>query len=443
MLIPQQLLNFLRRFRDRVKSKISGVYALVDQLAVSGTNFLTFVVIGRSCGASELGIYSLTFSLLVVVLVTLQSLVSVPYVNLLRRRNGSSRARFSGNALTLVAILAALSLVPVLVGGVGFHFRGKPEVAIALYCLATAVPFTMLREFARRYLFANLLFRQAMLLDVVISAFQIGAVIALVFLGIISAASVWISVGASCALGAVVWLIVMRGDFQVSRRRLKLSAVRHWRFGKWIFASELTTSLRSQLVNWFLMLAGGALTTGLFAASAAFARLLNPFFLAITNVLEPVMARRYADHGIGELLRLVRKFTILLCGVLSPACLVIHFFGSEIMALIFGGEFAVSGGALSLLVAAMFVSMIGVPMTFALRAMRRPDLSFRIRLSGFVTCLLLAPALIPIWKVVGAAAAVLVSTMVSAAVRWLVFRRVVADQADSTNCAQLAVTPSS
>src|SRR2546429_36531 len=39
--------------------------ALIDQAVVSGTSFLTTILIGRWCGASELGIYALGFSLLV------------------------------------------------------------------------------------------------------------------------------------------------------------------------------------------------------------------------------------------------------------------------------------------------------------------------------------------------------------------------------------------
>lgn len=39
--------------------------SLLDQAVVSGTSFITTLLIGRICGAEELGIYSLAFTLIV------------------------------------------------------------------------------------------------------------------------------------------------------------------------------------------------------------------------------------------------------------------------------------------------------------------------------------------------------------------------------------------
>src|SRR5581483_6028917 len=52
--------------------------ALMDQAVVSGTSFLTTVLIGRWCGASELGVYALGFSLLVSWGCVHQSLIALP-----------------------------------------------------------------------------------------------------------------------------------------------------------------------------------------------------------------------------------------------------------------------------------------------------------------------------------------------------------------------------
>ena len=53
--------------------------ALMDHAVVSGTSFLTTILIGRWCGASELGVYSLGFSLLVSWGCVHQSLIALPY----------------------------------------------------------------------------------------------------------------------------------------------------------------------------------------------------------------------------------------------------------------------------------------------------------------------------------------------------------------------------
>src|SRR3954471_14828370 len=66
------------------------IAALVDQALVSGTRFLTTIIIGRYCGAADLGTYSLAFSLLILGGCFQEAIVTTPYAVLgqrLRRRS--------------------------------------------------------------------------------------------------------------------------------------------------------------------------------------------------------------------------------------------------------------------------------------------------------------------------------------------------------------------
>src|ERR1051325_11854112 len=60
---------------------LSGMHALAlaDQAVVSGTSFLTSVLIGRWAGSSQLGIYAIGLSLLISVVAVQNSLISLPY----------------------------------------------------------------------------------------------------------------------------------------------------------------------------------------------------------------------------------------------------------------------------------------------------------------------------------------------------------------------------
>jgi len=44
-------------------SRMSGVIAIVDQGVASAATFFASVIVGRCCGSTELGIYSLAFTL--------------------------------------------------------------------------------------------------------------------------------------------------------------------------------------------------------------------------------------------------------------------------------------------------------------------------------------------------------------------------------------------
>src|SRR5436190_12762522 len=82
------------------RAAIAGVWhwlvALVDQALVSGTRFLATIIVGRYCGAGELGTYTLAFSLLVLVGCFQEAIVTTPYAVFGQRLRRRSRATYAG-----------------------------------------------------------------------------------------------------------------------------------------------------------------------------------------------------------------------------------------------------------------------------------------------------------------------------------------------------------
>src|SRR6185503_4571137 len=72
-----------------------------DQCLVSGTNFLTLVVMGRACGMYELGVYSLAFTAVVTLMALQESLLIAPYT-VINTRFRSAERRSAYCAATLV-----------------------------------------------------------------------------------------------------------------------------------------------------------------------------------------------------------------------------------------------------------------------------------------------------------------------------------------------------
>ena len=105
----------------------SALLSLADQAISSGTNFLTGVIIGRTCAAEEFGLYLLGFSLLVFALDVQNSLISTPFVVLSPRLEASARARYTGSTLVHQLCLSAVTVF-VLLGGAFALSKGlRPE----------------------------------------------------------------------------------------------------------------------------------------------------------------------------------------------------------------------------------------------------------------------------------------------------------------------------
>src|SRR5881227_1265782 len=137
------------------RAAIAGIWhwvmALVDQALVSGTRFLATIIVGRSCGAGELGTYSLAFSLLVLGGCFQEAIVTTPYAVLGQRLRRRSKAAYAG-AVARMHFLAALGGAVFLVGvaAVGFLFKipGLPTIA---FVLAVTLPCSLAIEFVRRF----------------------------------------------------------------------------------------------------------------------------------------------------------------------------------------------------------------------------------------------------------------------------------------------------
>ena len=93
--------------------------ALTDQSVVSGTRFVTTLMIGRWCGAGELGLYSLIFTLMILILGAQQSLIATPYTVYGNRLSGVARREYAGSAMVHCLLLGLISLAVLTLSGGG------------------------------------------------------------------------------------------------------------------------------------------------------------------------------------------------------------------------------------------------------------------------------------------------------------------------------------
>ena len=159
----------VRRLFDRLTGK--STIALIDQAITSGANFAAVVVVGRAAGADDLGVYSLGFTLLMLVSAAQESLVSSPYTFYSHRVDGDDRAKLAGSSLVHamgLMLIAVVSLVGVAA------LMGRSPLADVLWILAAMTPFLLAREYARKFAFAELRMSAALALDATAAGLQIG-----------------------------------------------------------------------------------------------------------------------------------------------------------------------------------------------------------------------------------------------------------------------------
>jgi O-antigen/teichoic acid export membrane protein len=126
---------------------------------------------------------------------------------------------------------------------------------------------------------------------------------------------------------------------------------------------------------------------------------------------------------------------LVLGAVLSVFCLIIFFFGADIMRLLYRDEvYAGNSHVLGVLALAALVAAVGIPASLALAAAGRARPVAVVMLCSAAVNTLLVILLLPKWGLMGAAYAVLVGETAGAIGRWAAFWLLVPlyDEARST-----------
>jgi O-antigen/teichoic acid export membrane protein len=408
--------------------------ALFDQVVVSGTSFLTTILIGRSCGADELGVYSLGLSMLVSWACVQEALIALPYTIGWHRSVHEARSEYAGSVLVHQLLLSALAVVVLSIAAMLLGLAGTvPGLATVTGVLAAVMPFALLREFGRRFAFAHLHMTKALVLDLSVSAMQLAGLGLLAWYGALSATTSFAAVGGSCALTATVWLYLARGNFVIRGGLVRRTMQQSWGLGKWLFASQIALFVQGYISYWLLAWTVGTQATGVYAACMSVVLFSNPLILGLSNILAPRAALAFAQGGGAKLRRDVFRNTLLLGATMTLFCALVLIAGDDVMRLLYHGQqYEGHGHTVTVLALAMLASALGMPASSGLATVERPDAVFRTALFAVVLSVVLIWFAVAQWGLVGAAYGFLAGNVTASVGRWVAFLAIVPRRAMAT-----------
>jgi O-antigen/teichoic acid export membrane protein len=395
-----------------------GGLALADQAVASATNFVTGAIVGRTVAREKFGLYTLGFTLALLALNVQNALVSAPYTVYSPRLKGSDHARYTGSTLLhqwgLTALCVALLL---LVGAALSAGVGPMELAPLAWALAVAIPFILLREYARSVCFAGLRMGSALVLDSCVAAVQIGALLALARLGLLSESRAFLTVGVACGLAGIAWIVAARKLFILRLSRAVQDFKQNWSLGRWVLGKAAAWHVSSGLFPWLLAALRGAGAAGVFAACCGVVMLANPFLAAMTNLLQPVAAHAAAQGGRQRLGDVVLKSSAVVFACMSVFLVVMLLWGGWLVAVIYGRQYAGHGLVVSLVALSFFIRSFVVPVDAGLLARERPQVMMNSNLAGGVVALVLGTPMVWLYGLEGAALADVLSSAVANGIR--------------------------
>lgn len=396
------------------KVRFALVAALLDQMIVSATSFAVTVMIGRYIGSESLGVYTLGFSLVVLLAGVQSSLVSMPWT-VIRSSLGDGYDRKQQAGSTLLLSLW-LSLITVLLGLTLFCVLGFSSTSaglVELVCvIVVTMPFFLLREFARRFDFAELSMVSAFWLDLAVSCIQLSGLGWLIATDRLTTAAAFAVNGLACLIPLLIWAgFRFRGSFVFRFSATVPYAHKSFVLGRWIFGDTMAWTCNFYALHWMLFYLMTATETGIYAACMSIAALTSPIHQGIGNYLSPRIAKDIADGNISSTQRLVGHagFYIFTCMIGFSACMFVT--GGYLISLLYKDPlFSEYGYIVGIHALRVTTIATKVPYVHALFAMQRPRAATLSSFAGLAATIILAGPLTYLFGLTGAAVAGLVGS---------------------------------
>jgi O-antigen/teichoic acid export membrane protein len=415
------------------KSLHQGIISLADQAVASATSFITGIIIARACTKDEMGLYMLGLSLIVMITDFQTSLITTPYMVYAPRLKARAHALYTGSTLIHQLAFCLLAMFGVAGGAlVVAHGLGPRGLGPVLGALSVVIALIMLREHARRVSFARLRLTTAFLFDTSIAVGQIGGLVLLARLGLLSAIHAFWVIGAVCGIAVLGWLWSDRECYHPQLQESLADLKKNWVFGKWVFASGLVWAVSMNLYPWLLAYFHGTASAGVWAACIGVVSVGNPALMGIQNFAGPKIAHVYAESGQKALRAFALKITAALSLFMAVLCLALILWGGRLVALLYGRQYA--GNSLIVTVLALNLPIAAATFSFsrALMTIERADLDFQVNFAALFIMVFMGLWLVHSYGTLGAAVAFLVANFVTSAVKAVVFLSLPAPRSAAT-----------
>ena len=404
-------------------SNDDALVCLFDQGIVSVAGFATSVLIGRMAPA-ELGVYYIGLTLVLFARGFQQQLVSTPYTIYHHRQTDGGMPAYRGSCLIqecgFLIVTLIYVMLQILAAWMGWV---SSEVVPSLLVLLLFMPAILMREIVRHYCFTHTKNVSVLGIDTAISVLQIGALFLLGYFEVLSGATAWVAIGASCVLTIAYWYFKNGPAIEFQKNRVVDDLKQNWVFGKWAVSGQFVGSLPTYLLPWLLLIAAGTEGTGFFAACMTLVGVANIFNMGMMNYLTPKAAKVYVEEGNAGLQRVLLRMYLLFLIAVGGFGLLLAVFGEWIAISLFGSDYAGLQAVLTLLAVAKLLDGFSHTASGGLFAMEKIKANFGVDVILMLVTIAAAFLLIFPYGVVGAAWTTLIGAATSAVLRsGLVFK---------------------
>ncbi len=414
-------LRFVGKLRAGVSQRLG--YAMADQVVYSIGNMVVAAMLSRHCRQREFGIYILTQRTMDVLIQLCNVFLWGPFTFNLPGTPQHRRGTYQGSIFGLQTLFCVVFSVALWCAS---HWASVPARGIYYGTFAPLVITgggILFREFTRRMYFSHLRLKEAFWTDVATVVLQIAGVEWLYYTGRLDVAHTLLVLCFGAVAVSFWWIFREWNSFRVEVSATWLDLKMNLHLGRWFLGSNMVFLASSQCNPWVLSALLGGSAVGAYAVCESVVNIPRVALTSMQNVMGPMIARARNEGGRVQLGAIVRKLdrSLLLGSIVFALGILVV--GPWVAQLIFK---AVPANA-RLLLAFLAVNLVAYAATLAqsygLTALGRADTTFYANALGLIVQAAVCFFLVRHLQVPGAAAAMLLGSVVVLGIRGLFFRR--------------------
>ncbi len=383
------------------KMKSSGT-VLFDQAVLSGTNFLTGILLARFLGIEIYGLFALLWMVVLFGLSFSQAFITKPMLSLGPQIEAKDRNNYFSALHAVQLLFSLLSFMIAVIGFVlfitifGFEMPSKSLIFIIPLILVLF----LIYDFYRKYFFVLGQLKWPIIIDVLFAIFQISGLLFLYLLNAFSLENVFM------LIAFVYFILNLLGFSKISapnfaKKGLVRIVNQHHEYAKWLIGTALLQWLCG---NFFIIAGGGILGTAAVGAvriAQNVIGLTHVIFLAMENIVPVYAAKHFKSGGIKSLYRFLKKLSIQSGSIILIILISISVFARFIIKFLYGVEFVSFSYVLVGFCIIYLLVFIGHPLRFALRTLQMTKPIFIGYTWGAVFSLVSAYTMLNNWGMMG------------------------------------------
>jgi O-antigen/teichoic acid export membrane protein/thymidylate kinase len=424
-----------------------GMFAVLDQGLISGSNFLMGILLARWLAAEQYGAYALAFAMFILISIVYQSLVLEPMTVFGPSVYHGVMRNYLGILVKLQTVLGSVVFVVGAFAAVYFLYaRGSAQLAPALVGATIAGPCVLLFWFARRACYVELSPSRSLSGAIVYMPLLLGSVWILLKLKLLSPFTAFAATGVSALLASAYLLSRLKPVLarQAQGPHLPEVSRRHWEYGRWALAAAVFLWIPWNICYPLVTKFWGLAETGSLRALLNLALPITQTYSAFSLLFLPYTARLSHQEGWPAMKGQAMRIAGLYAGGSAVYWLFVCMFSGPLVRFLYAGRYTEIIPLLPWVGLSSIIAGIVMGPTIVIRAMRSPASVCWIYLFSSAVATGVGIPAIWAWGMRGAVVALALSSLTAIISGFLILRiRVRPEQSPGTVSEPVAVEPAS